>query len=241
MPKKAIKSGLRETVALACRMLEHEGLIDYSGHVSARDPDGKGYWIHTLEKPRHAVTPNDVIKVSLDGDVISGRGKPPSEKPIHAEIYRARPDVGAVAHLHPLTTNSLTIAGYDFVPVVQHGAMFGEKLPMLDDSRHLSTKEQGEKLAQVLGNYRAALIRGHGVAVVGSDMVDCFTGCVFLEDNAKHLWRALSASGGRKESIHPLRQEEIAHGLRHFDIVNQRERGSAKKIWDYYLQKIKQR
>jgi L-ribulose-5-phosphate 4-epimerase len=239
MPKKkTAKNELRATVAQSCRMLEHEGLIDYSGHVSARDPDGKGYWIHTLEKPRHMVTPSDVIKVSLDGHVLSGKGMPPSEKWIHSEIYRVRPDVGAVAHLHPLYTNSLTIAGYNFVPVVQHGAMFGESLPMLDDSRHVDSKEQGEKLAQTLGNYRAALIRGHGVAVIGSDMVDCFTGCIFLEDNAKHLWQALGATGGRMDSLHGLKSEEIAHGMRHFDIVNQRQRGSAKKIWDYYLQRI---
>ena len=239
MPKaKTKKPNTREDVALTCRMLEHEGLIDYSGHVSARDPKGNGYWFHTLVKPRYAVTGRDVINVSLDGAVLAGVGKPPSEKAIHAEIYRARSDVGAVAHLHPLTTNALTVAGYNFVPVVQHGAMFGESLPMLDDSRHVSTKEQGEELARILGSSRAVLIRGHGVAVVGSNLVDCFTACVFLEDNAKHLWRALSAAGGQSTKIRGLGKNEIEHGMRHFDIKVQTERGSAKKIWDYYARNL---
>jgi L-fuculose-phosphate aldolase len=220
-------------------MLEHEGLIDYSGHISVRDPSGQAYWIHTLDKPRHAVTETDVVKVSLDDKVLVGRGKPPSERAIHAEIYRVRPDVGSVAHLHPPTTNAISIAGYDFVPVNQHGSVFGAKIPVLDDSTHIDTKGKGEKLAQVLGNSKAVIIRGHGVVVVGRDAVDCFTSCVYLEDNANHLWRALAATGGRMNALNILSQEEIEKGEQHFDRGTQKQRGAGTKVWDYYLQRLK--
>lgn len=232
-------SSIRKSVALACRMLENEGLIDYSGHISIRDPSGNSYWIHTLDKPRHAVTERDVVKVSLDDKVLMGRGKPPSERAIHAEIYRMRPDVGSVAHLHPPTTNAICIAGHDFVPVNQHGTVFGEKIPVLDDSTHVDTKEKGETLARTLGDQRAVIIRGHGVVVVGKDAVDCFTNCVYLEDNANHLWRALSANGGQMSAIRGLRKDEIELGMKHFDRGTQKERGAGSKVWDYYMQRLR--
>lgn len=235
-------SSIRRTVALACRMLENEGLIDYSGHISVRDPSGNAYWINTLEKPRHAVTETDVVKVSLQDDrVLMGKGRPPSERPIHAEVYKARPDVGSVAHLHPITTNSICIAGYDIVPVNQHGSVFGEKIPVSNDSTHVDTIEKGQELARVLGNQKAAIMRGHGVVVVGKDAGDCFTTCVYLEDNANHLWRALAANGGRMDMVRALGKDEIELGIEHFDPGSQKQRGAGTKVWDYYLQRLRRR
>lgn len=217
---------LAESVALACRMLEHAGLIDFSGHISARDPE-EGYWIHPINTPRNEVKGDDILHVSLDGELLEGKSKPPSERFIHGEIYRLRPDVGSIAHLHPAMTTLLSIIKHPYIPVIQHGAIFADGVPVLDDSRHVNTRERGERLAQVLGSHRAAIIRGHGAVVVGKSVVDCFMAAVYMEDNAVQLWRALSAG-----TPQPLSEEEAADGMRSFSVI------SAQKVWDYHRRQL---
>lgn len=216
------REDIKEQVALACRMLEAAGLIDFSGHISARDPE-EGIWIHPIDKPRNQVAVEDLVRLSLDGSVLEGTARKPSETPIHTEIYRRRPDVGSVAHLHPPITTALSIAGVAFLPVIQHGALFADGVPVLDDSRHVNTPERGARLAEVLGAHRAAIIRGHGAVVVGKTVVDCFMACVYLEDNARQLWRALAVGQPR-----PITPEEASDGVRSYGAT------SAQKVWDYY-------
>ena len=84
-------------------------------------------------------------------------------------------------------------------------------------------------------------MRGHGVVVVGKDAGDCFTTCVYLEDNANHLWRALAANGGRMDMVRALGKDEIELGIEQFDPGSQKQRGAGTKVWDYYLQRLRRR
>jgi ribulose-5-phosphate 4-epimerase/fuculose-1-phosphate aldolase len=219
------RATVREDVALACRMLEREGLINFSGHVSGRDPE-EGMWIHPGDAPRHAVRGDMLVRLALDGRVLEGGGKPPSEAPIHWAIYRARPDVGAVAHLHPAAAITLSIvSGAAYVPVVQHGALFEDGVPVLDDSRHVDSRERGERLAEVLGGHRAALIRGHGAVVVGRTVRECFKACVYFEENAEQLIAAMALG---KPLVLP--REEQVEG-------RQVAEEGAGKVWRYYSER----
>jgi len=78
-----------------------EGLLTYNGHVSVRIPDANRFLIHSLVDSRAKVSPELLLLADFDGRVletVSGR-RLPSEFPIHGEIYRARADVMAVAHI----------------------------------------------------------------------------------------------------------------------------------------------
>jgi ribulose-5-phosphate 4-epimerase/fuculose-1-phosphate aldolase len=85
---------LAQRLATAARLLHHEGHLNYSGHISARLPDG-GLLIHTYDSDRAAVRPEELLRCTLDGQPVSGSdsaaGRPPLEVFIHTEIYRARP------------------------------------------------------------------------------------------------------------------------------------------------------
>src|SRR5919106_3714235 len=91
---------IKSKLATLCRLLEHLGLIDFSGHVSARVPGTENVLINPRNVARCKVTPADLLTIDLDGRVLEGRSGPPSEFPIHTEIYRVRPDVMSVVHLH---------------------------------------------------------------------------------------------------------------------------------------------
>jgi L-fuculose-phosphate aldolase len=139
---------------------------------------------------RATLTVDDIVTVDLDGAVIEGRSGPPLEFPIHAEIYRARPDVAAVMHTHPRWSTFLTMVGAPFRPVFGQGALLGD-VPVLDSPLSVNTRSLGETLAATLGQGPAVLLKAHGAVVVGAGIVECFALAVYLEENAYRQYMAM--------------------------------------------------
>src|SRR4030095_12186553 len=107
---------MREELVDAIRMLERAGFIDHSGHGSVRRDDGS-FHINSGASVRGALTVDDIVTVDLQGTLLEGAARPPLEFHIHSEIYRARPDVRAVLHLHPQWSTLLTLTGVKDRPV----------------------------------------------------------------------------------------------------------------------------
>src|SRR5215203_5468196 len=78
-----------ETAAVT-RLLVSQGILDYSGHVSARIPGRDAFIIQIGSTSRAEILPASMLVVDYDGKVIEGDGQPPSELPIHLEILKAR-------------------------------------------------------------------------------------------------------------------------------------------------------
>lgn len=171
------------------RMLERAGLIDYSGHCSARR--GKdAFYINSGASVRNALTPADIVAVTLDGTLVEGAAKPPLEFHIHAEIYRAYPDVGAVLHTHPPWSTMLTMTGVKYEAVCAQGVLPGD-VPVLDSPLSVNTQDLGARLAATLDGARAVLLKSHGAVVVGADLVEAFALAIYLEENAHRQYMAL--------------------------------------------------
>ena len=173
----------------AIRMLERGGIIDHSGHCSARREPGS-FYINSGASVRCALTTADIVSVTLDGGLIEGTARPPLEFHIHSEIYRSRLDVNVVMHTHPRWSTLLTMAGASFKPVYAQGALLGD-IPVLDSPLSINTKSSGEQLAATLGQARAVLLKSHGAVVVGSDIIECFALATYLEENAQRQYMAM--------------------------------------------------
>src|SRR5690606_934853 len=100
---------LAHDLATCSRLLAFQGLIDYSGHVSARVPGREAMLIQPRDASRAALTGADMLVVAFDGTVLEGDGVPPVEWPIHAGAYLARPDVAFACHGHPPASTSFTM------------------------------------------------------------------------------------------------------------------------------------
>src|ERR1044071_8804224 len=101
---------LRERVAEACRVL---GTLDLTkaatGHVSARIPGTDRFLMRARGDNELGVrytTADQVIECDMDGKLVDSRGSGvglPIEVFIHSSVYKARPDVNSVVHMHPPT------------------------------------------------------------------------------------------------------------------------------------------
>jgi L-ribulose-5-phosphate 4-epimerase len=219
---------LRQQIAICTRIMNLEGLIDYSGHVSARLPEGRGIVIQSFDDSRAALEPDDLLICDFDGNVIDGpKDKaPPREVYIHTEIMKARPDVNAVGHFHPETATMFTLVeDRPLVPVKNHAARWMDGIPVHPDPGHINTVESGQALAATLGACHAALIRAHGVAVTAESVEALLIDSVHFEENAKTLFHAAALG-----QVKGLSEGEMTDFLSRFN----REAHIAK-LWKYYV------
>jgi ribulose-5-phosphate 4-epimerase/fuculose-1-phosphate aldolase len=196
-----VSEDLAAQVALACRVL---GKLDAThstlGHVSCRaDQDtmlirGKGPDEHGL---RDTGT-DDVIRVSFEVEMIDGRDglRPPSESFLHAWLYRLRPEVQTVIHMHPEAAVLLTVCGRELRPVYGSyspggAALAVEGVPTYDSSVTISSHDRGRDFAGFMGSRRAALMRGHGAAVAGGSLEEAAVTMMALKELADFTYKAL--------------------------------------------------
>jgi ribulose-5-phosphate 4-epimerase/fuculose-1-phosphate aldolase len=187
----------REQTALGGRVLDQEGLSDYVwGHVSSRDPEGRGIWIKSGGLGFDEVTADNVQLVGWDGELLAGEGKRHIEYPIHTEALRARPDADAVVHVHPPHAIALMATGGELHAFSHTGGIFARPLPRYDGAVGLVTTEQeGSRLAEAIGDARGVLMTGHGVTTVGASVGVAVMTAIML-DRACRLQLLADAAGG---------------------------------------------
>ena len=170
------------------RMLERSGIMDYNGHASTRIDDGR-MLINIGNCQRSQLTVDDICTIDFDGNVIEGNGKPPLEFHLHAGVYKARSDVGAVIHCHPNWSTILSTAGAEYLPVYAQGSLV-YPLPVLDSPDSINNLVMAKRLTDILGDRPAALMKAHGAATVGKTIVDAFVLMNYLEENAQRQYMA---------------------------------------------------
>ena len=135
------------------------------GHVSARDPDGRGVWMKAATLGFDEIGPEQVILVSWDGDVLEGDGRRHAEYPIHTELMRARDDVDSVVHTHAPWAVAFASTGQPLRPVSHEAALFvpPEVARFTETGDLILTRELGRSLARTVGERNAAFMVHHGI------------------------------------------------------------------------------
>src|SRR5438552_1117733 len=199
---------LRRDVALANRIVHAAGLVTAFGHVSARVPGSAETFVFPTRASPALADPARLLVLDLDGNRRQGDGEPNTEFWIHARIYAARSDVGAVAHVHSPACVVLGQIGQPLLPLHNHGGMFAEGVPLFERIGLIRSRELGEQVAATLGGRRAMFLRGHGANVAEVDVRRAAVVACFLEESADLQLRALSAAGGRTEALRVFTAEE---------------------------------
>lgn len=183
-------SALREKLASATRILAMQGLLGLFGHISVYRPASKRMFISPgAGSDKATVQPKDILVADLDGRVLEGDTLP-VEWPIHTTLHATRADALSVFHLHAPRATLFAVARREFRPITLRGVMFGEGVPLHTETTLVTTVDHGHRLAKVIGNKRAALLRGHGIVVVGKDIEEALYASVILEDEARNAIEA---------------------------------------------------
>lgn len=154
-----------------------------AGNLSTRLDDGRLLCTPTLVS-KGFMQPEEMVVLDLEGRTI-GPGKASSEVLMHLEVYRRRPDVAGVVHVHPPVATGFAAAGQalpcDILTEVL--GTLGE-VPLVPLSVP-GTPEVPENLAPFLADYDAFLLANHGVLTVGPDLWQAFYRMEIVEHAAQ--------------------------------------------------------
>lgn len=192
---------LKERVAQACRVLARLDLTrEPAGHVSARIP-GTDHLLIKARGPGESgvryTTPDDIVEADMEGNIL---GLPeglasPREIYIHTWMYKKRPDVGSVIHIHPPMIVTFTIVDKPLLPI--YGAydpgslrLLIDGVPLYDKSVLVNNDVLGEELATAIADKEIIMMRGHGVTAVSTDPEGAGLNVILLNELAEMNYKA---------------------------------------------------
>jgi len=137
-----------------------------SGNVSARFEDG--LLITPTGLAYDLITPADIVRVTIDGQVPAGQQNPSSELHIHLALYRSRADIGAVVHCHSMHATILACARRP-IPAFHYmvAAAGGDDIPLVPYAT-FGSEELARHVGEGLSRRNACLMANHGQIAVGA-------------------------------------------------------------------------
>ncbi|MSQ21347.1 MAG: class II aldolase/adducin family protein [Betaproteobacteria bacterium] len=186
------------------RVLAQYGVVDAFGHISVRhDKDPNRYLISCSRAPE-IVKADDILEFDLDSNALNNKlGRTLyTERFIHGEIYKRRPDVMAIVHSHSPHIVPFGVAGVPLQAVYHMAGFLCCNIPVFDIRTKFGmtdllvrNRDHGSDLADILGDAPVALMRGHGNVVVGPSIPGVVYRAIYTEINAK-LQQQVRALGG---------------------------------------------
>jgi HCOMODA/2-hydroxy-3-carboxy-muconic semialdehyde decarboxylase len=191
---------LIEDLVAANRILAALDIVDGYGHVSVRHDKNPDLYLIARSIAPESVGATDILELDLDSKPAGGGdAKMYLERFIHGEIYKARADVKAVVHHHSAAVIPFGVSAVELRPVYHMAGFIGLGVPVFeirdvagDTDMLISTPQLGAALARKLGDKPAALLRGHGAAVVGDSLPQVVGRCYFMQVNARMQAQAMA-------------------------------------------------
>jgi ribulose-5-phosphate 4-epimerase/fuculose-1-phosphate aldolase len=234
-PISGVPPELLDDLALGSRILAEFGVVDAFGHVSARDPANPQHFLMSRSLAPALVTSDDIMEFDQDGNAVDARGRQVFlERFIHAEIYKARPDVMAVVHAHSPGVVPFSVSKTPLRPLFHNTAFLAAGVPVWDIAKDfgvtnmlVADNAKGKSLASALGDKSVVLMRGHGDVAVGPNVKIAVFRAYYTDVNARLQTQAIGLGG----EITYLSPEEGAKA----DEVNF---AVLDRVWNLWKQKV---
>ena len=165
-------------VEFAQRMSREGYVVATQGNLSVRA--GEAVLITPSAVPYGRLTTELIAELAADGRRLSGP-PPSSERAVHLAIYRARPEINAIVHAHPVHVCALAVAGRDL------SALLDEVEPVLGGSVRVAryapsgTLELGDNAVKAMEGRNAVILARHGSVTGGPDLFSAYQRLEVLE------------------------------------------------------------
>lgn len=180
----------------AGRQMLGKGLtVETWGNLSLRDPDTGLIYLTPSAMPYDTIQESDVVVMTPDGAVAEGTRKPTVEAGMHLRILRARPEINAIIHTHPLYSLVFGVQHREIPPIIDEAAQVLGGTVRVADYALPGTEALAENAQKALGSRgMACLLANHGAVCLGRDMDQAFRVGTVLEMTA-HIYQMALATG----------------------------------------------
>ena len=205
-------SELKQEIIKYGQMAEAKNLTPgVSGNISARY--GENILITSSGSANGYLKEDDFAVIDLNGNIVEGTKKPSSEKLLHCEFYKMRPDVNYIIHMHSPYLSSFASAGIPLdEPIMAENVFYFGQIPLAEYGLPSST-DLVNKTAKYFNEYNAVLMANHGFIVGDKTIHDAFLKLTLAESyaqvvlNTKILGGAKVLNKEQTEEILKLRQK----------------------------------
>ncbi|MGS0764192.1 class II aldolase/adducin family protein [Syntrophomonas curvata] len=197
----------RESVLNCAREIYKSGMVTGTwGNVSVRADNRELMLITPSGMDYSLLEPQDMVLLDFTGKVVEGAYRPSVETPMHLGIYRQRPDVNAVVHVHSPYAVAFAVARRNIPVILEETAQIvGHEIESAAYA-HCGTQALADNVIQALGTDRkSVLLANHGLVAVGKDMAEALKVCYIVEKTAMIALRASTLG-----PIHALSKEDTA-------------------------------
>jgi L-fuculose-phosphate aldolase len=184
--------GIRLRMVAAARRLVAIGISPAtSGNLSVRVKSG--YIVTPSATPYDALHPDDLVFMGEDWTHGGGQKQPSSEWRLHRDVYRTRPEIGAVVHVHSPCATTLACLRKPIPPFHYEVAFAGGRDIRCGEYATFGTEELSQSALAALDGRRACLLANHGAVTLGETLEDAVLLAERLEFLARTYWQALQA------------------------------------------------
>lgn len=227
---------LRNDLAAAFRICHQMGWSESVGnHFSAAvSEDGRQFLLNRRWQHFATIGPDDLLLLdSGDESVLEGPDAPDASAwCVHGTLHRRRPEARVILHCHsPYATALSCLADPTMVPIDNNTArFFGRTAYDMEFGGIADAEEEGERLAESLGDKSVLVMGNHGVTVVGQTVAEAFEDLYFFEKAAQTLMLA-RASGAPLAVLPDAVAQNTADGWRAY-------RGMAERHFEFLKSQV---
>jgi ribulose-5-phosphate 4-epimerase/fuculose-1-phosphate aldolase len=192
----------KEKLAGAFRLFSKCGFDEgVAGHITSRDPERLDhFWVNPFGMHFSQIRVSDLILVNDEGEVVEGDHEVNRAAfAIHSRIHKARPDVIAAAHSHSLNGKTFSTLGRLLDPLTQDACAFYEDHVVFSDyTGVVNETSEGDRIAEALGDKKAAILSNHGLLTVGHSVDEAAWWFITMDRSCQAQLLAEAAGEPRK-------------------------------------------
>ncbi|QCJ42752.1 class II aldolase/adducin family protein [Bacillus sp. S3] len=181
------------------RIYEQGFIAANNGNMSIRISDNE-FLITPTGVSKGFLTPEMIVKVDRQGNVLDGEYLPTSEMKMHLLVYQERPDIHAIVHVHPPYATAFAIAGIPLDQAIMPESVIYLGTIPIAEYRTPSSEEVPNAVKQHVHDHQGVLLENHGALIWGKDLEHAYYIMESLEFTAKINWIAKQLNGDRELS-----------------------------------------
>ena len=128
----------------------------------------------------YETTPEDIVILDIDGNLVEGKHRPSSEAGMHLAFYKNRADVSGIVHTHSKFATAIACMGWELPAVHYLIGMAGHRVRCTGYATY-GSDELAKKALETIGDSNAVLLANHGLIALGEDVDRAFSTAEHLE------------------------------------------------------------
>jgi L-ribulose-5-phosphate 4-epimerase len=177
----------KEVYQAHLKLWENKLIMWTSGNVSGRDSKTDYVVIKPSGVSYDKLSPDHLVVVDLNGNIIEGNLKPSVDVATHLYVYKHMPEVMSVIHTHSTYASAFAAIGKPIpVCLTAMADFFGGDIPV-GELVLIGEEEIGKEIVSKIGNSKAIIMKNHGPFTIGKNVNEALKAAIFLEETAKVL------------------------------------------------------